>query len=945
MELVQTNEQLQTMLDEHLLMEKALSESENYYHSIFENTGAATAIIGKDQKIKAANHKIAELTGVKVEELIGVNPFERIIAPEYLPLVRENYLFLKEGSTKHRQNYEIECVNAQGKIRNVVLSTVKIPDSDDMVVSMIDITDRNTILSQLKSSEKRFQTLFEHAPIGIEINREGRTLYVNGAFLKTFGYNSGEELMGTPTTDRAVEGCRDEIQNRMGNLYRGKKSDNSYETIGLRRDGSSFPLYIQGGIILLDDGVANVTFFTDISEHKKAESELRYQIAANSLLLGIADNFASVINLDIDEKINSALMQINEFDRNDRTYIFLLSEDGFIMSNTHELCEEGIRPEIDNLQNIPVSAFPWLIYNLNERKTICIPRIDSLPLEAIAEKKSMLSQDILSMLVVPIASEDRLIGFLGLDSVVKERDWSQTNILVFEYVAKIISQALQRKFYSKALEDSQNLYKAIFQNTGAATYITGEDNTIMKANSEWEKSFGYTGEELEGVKLTDLFHEDDRKKMMEYHYKRLSDPSNVPHKYYTRIIDKEGKVKDCLNTADIIPETRMCVATIADITEYNRLARALKTTNAVNVDVIHAKDEQSLLKEICDTIINVGGYSFAWIGYVEEKTAIIPKAFAGNENGYIDVIKRYPDIHKEHCIITNVLKSGKPYICRNIMTDPSFAKWKDESMKRGYRSMICIPIYIDENHEGIIEIYSMETDVFDDQEVNLLEDMASNLAFGIGSLRTRIQRDQSEMELKESMEKTKQLMYQTIESLTSVVKVRDPYTAEHQRRVTELASAIAAELNLSEDEKTAVLIAASLHDIGKMNIPSDILSKPGKITELEFSLIKSHCQTGFDVISPIHFPWSIDEIILQHHERMDGSGYPQGLKGEEIHLAARIIGIADVVEAMSSYRPYRPALGMDKALDEISREKGKKYDPVVADACINLIRNKKFKFH
>jgi putative nucleotidyltransferase with HDIG domain len=263
----------------------------------------------------------------------------------------------------------------------------------------------------------------------------------------------------------------------------------------------------------------------------------------------------------------------------------------------------------------------------------------------------------------------------------------------------------------------------------------------------------------------------------------------------------------------------------------------------------------------------------------------------------------------------------------------------------GLQVLICIPVYIDENHEGILEIYSKETDVFDDREVNLLEDMASNLAFGISSLRTKSQRDQQEIELKESMNKTRQLMYQTIESLSSVVNVRDPYTAEHQRRVTELATAIAGELGLSEDEKTAILIAASLHDIGKMNIPSDILSKPGKITELEFSLIKSHCQTGYDVISPIHFPWSIDEIVLQHHERIDGSGYPQGLKGNEIHLAARIIGVADVVEAMFSYRPYRPALGMEKALEEISREKGKKYDPQVVEACINLIRNKGFKFY
>ncbi|MHC1719742.1 MAG: PAS domain S-box protein [Clostridiaceae bacterium] len=811
-------------------------------------------------------------------------------------------------------------------------------------ISMIDITEMNKELSQLKSSEKRFQTLFEQAPISIEINRDGRTLYVNKAFLKTFGYESSEELAGTPTTDRADESSRNEIIDRMTKLYNGKVSDNSYEITGQRRDGSTFPLYVQGGIILLSDGIANVTFFTDITEPKKIEAELRHQIAANCLLLRIADDFASIINTDLNAKINLALRQINEFDRNDRTYLFLFSEDGMFMNNTHELCGEGIRPEIDNLQDIPVSAFPWLISALKERKTICIPEIDSLPPVAIAEKESMQSQDILSMLVVPIASEGRLIGFLGLDSVVKERNWSEANIEVIESVAKIISQALQRRFYSKALEDSQNLYRAVFENTGAATFITKEDFTILKANKEWEKSFGYTKEELEGKKWLNLFHENERKKMKDYHRERLAESAVAPQKYTSHIIDKSGKVKDCLHTVDVIPGTKMCVSTIADISEFNRLHRALKTTDAVNVDVLHAEDEQSLLEDICDTIIEVGGYRFAWIGYADENQTIMPRAFSGNEDGYLRIIKDCLNCHNKQGIIAFALQSRKAYICKNIETDTNFVKWKAESIKRGFKSMICIPFELGGNEKGIIEIYSKECDVFDEQEVNLLEDMASNLSFGINSLRTRLQRDHSEAELKESMKKTKQLMYQTIESLASIVKVRDPYTADHQKRVTELAAAIAAELNLSEDERTSVLIAASLHDIGKMNIPSDILSKPGKITELEFSLIKSHCQTGFDVIRNINFPWPIDEIILQHHERMDGSGYPQGLKGNVIHLAARIIGVADVIEAMSSHRPYRPALGLDKALEEISREKGKKYDPEVVDACTNLFMNKKFTF-
>jgi putative nucleotidyltransferase with HDIG domain len=270
---------------------------------------------------------------------------------------------------------------------------------------------------------------------------------------------------------------------------------------------------------------------------------------------------------------------------------------------------------------------------------------------------------------------------------------------------------------------------------------------------------------------------------------------------------------------------------------------------------------------------------------------------------------------------------------------------REEVVKRGYKTMISIPLCLEGKKPlGAIGIYSGEEDVFDDEEVDHLLEMASDLTFGILSLRTKRERDESALELKKSLERMQQLFNQTIASLEAVVRIRDPYTAEHQRRVTELAVAIAHEMGLKDDLKKAILIAASLHDIGKMNIPSDILNKPGKITELEYSLIKSHCRTGYEIIKNINFPWSIDEILLQHHECMDGSGYPQGLKGHEIHLPARIIGVADVVEAMSSHRPYRPALGVEKALEEIIGQRGIKYDSDVVDACLNLFNNKGFEF-
>src|SRR5665648_247400 len=199
-------------------------------------------------------------------------------------------------------------------------------------------------------------------------------------------------------------------------------------------------------------------------------------------------------------------------------------------------------------------------------------------------------------------------------------------------------------------------------------------------------------------------------------------------------------------------------------------------------------------------------------------------------------------------------------------------------------------------------------------------------------------------ELQQSYKKTKRAMDATIETMSKMVEVKDPYTAGHQQRVSQLAIAIAKELNLSQDKVEGIRRASLIHDIGKIGLPSELLSKPTKLNDIEFSLIKSHSQIGYDILKTIDFSYPVAEIVLQHQERINGSGYPQGLKGGKILLGARIIGVADVVEAMASHRPYRPALGIDAALEEISKNKGILYDSEIVDACLKLFKEKGFKF-
>jgi putative nucleotidyltransferase with HDIG domain len=203
---------------------------------------------------------------------------------------------------------------------------------------------------------------------------------------------------------------------------------------------------------------------------------------------------------------------------------------------------------------------------------------------------------------------------------------------------------------------------------------------------------------------------------------------------------------------------------------------------------------------------------------------------------------------------------------------------------------------------------------------------------------------EAEEKLLKSHDCLKKTLNDAINTMAKIVEIRDPYTSGHQRKVADLATNIAREMKLDDTRIDQLRMAAMIHDIGKMYVPSDILSKPGRLSDIEFSLIKTHAQSGYDIVNGMDFPGVVAQAILQHHERLDGSGYPNRLKDEDTILESKILAVADVIEAMASNRPYRPALGIDKALEEISKNRGNLYDPGVVDTCLELFNSGRFEF-
>ncbi|MBW2337334.1 MAG: HD domain-containing protein [Deltaproteobacteria bacterium] len=228
---------------------------------------------------------------------------------------------------------------------------------------------------------------------------------------------------------------------------------------------------------------------------------------------------------------------------------------------------------------------------------------------------------------------------------------------------------------------------------------------------------------------------------------------------------------------------------------------------------------------------------------------------------------------------------------------------------------------------------------------SLVEKRTAELVESNKLLKSEVEnRKQIQLELEQSFANLKKVTDATIQAIALTVEKRDPYTSGHQRRVAKLTRAIAEAIGLSEDQIEGAHVAASIHDIGKISLPAEILSKPIQLSEIEISLIQAHAQAGYDILKGLDFPWPIADIIIQHHERMDGSGYPRGLSGDRISIEARIIGVADVVETMSSHRPYRPSMGIEKALEEITLNSGTLYDSQVVDACLNIFNGKGFLF-
>jgi len=447
-------------------------------------------------------------------------------------------------------------------------------------------------------------------------------------------------------------------------------------------------------------------------------------------------------------------------------------------------------------------------------------------------------------------------------------------------------------------------YQTILRTTLDGYWLMDMQGHFLDVNQSYCHLTGYSHDELMGMAISDI----EAIEQPEEVAKRIKKIKEVGYdRFETRHRHKDGRIIDIEISVNYVPiDNGQLVVFARDITERKLAEETILRSKLLLVSVIDSTPDWMYVKDMQHRFLLVNK-SFA------EAQNLAPKDMIGRAD---------TDLFSEELCLGNPDKG-----IRGFHADDNQAL--QGQMVHNPRNMVTWA-------DGLMHIY-------DTYKIPLTDQFGKTYAVLVYS-RDITQQTKAEEEREAAFNTLKKTLNDAIKTMVKIVEMRDPYTSGHQDKVADLATAIAREMKLGDTRIDQLRMAALIHDIGKMYIPSDILSKPGRLSDIEFSLIRTHAQGGYNIVNGMNFPGVVAQAVLQHHERLDGSGYPNQMKGEDTILEAKILAVADVIEAMASHRPYRSALGIDKALEEIAKNRGKLYDPGVVDTCLELFNSAKFMF-
>jgi PAS domain S-box-containing protein len=478
-------------------------------------------------------------------------------------------------------------------------------------------------------------------------------------------------------------------------------------------------------------------------------------------------------------------------------------------------------------------------------------------------------------------------------------------------------------------DESWQRFRLIADSSSDVVYQTTVDGTIQWVSDNVTLLLGYAPADLGGVVARSLVHPDDDVEVgrlrQEVYAGRSHD--DIPCRFRT----SAGAYRECLVRARPLVDLHgAVVGSIIALRTHEKASvlRALTTLSRGNGVLVRATDEHTLLREMCQTVVDAGEYTFAWYGRPvhDADQTVAPVAHAGLGAGYLDQVSiSWGDGPLGTGPTGRALRTGLPQISSDFLTESHYAPWIEQARAHGFRCSIALPVLVDGMIDGALMVYAAEPDTFDHLAETLFDDLAADLGYGLARLRDSARLSEA--------------LSSSVYVLAAAVESRDPWTAGHQSQVGQLCEAIGRRLGLDEDRLRGLVLGASIHDLGKIAISHETLTTPGRLTPEQWDALRHHPATGHQIAGRFPWPWPIAEMILQHHERLDGSGYPRGLRGDEVILEARIIAVADTFEAMAHDRPYRGAPGITKAVEVLRNGSGVLFDADVVGALLEVIRD------
>ena len=873
---------------DRLSSRQALQASEEKYRLVVENA-RETILVAQDGMVKFANRNTALNFGYLQEELYSI-PFVNLVHPDDRELVIDRHLRRLNGEA-FEDVYPFRVTRSDGQVRWVEIQAILI-EWEGRPATLNFITD----ITERKQSEERGRIRRDLALslIGITDVETAAGLCLDAA-VSIAGFDSGVVYLRDEESGdfRAVrhQGISSTLVEKLSTLQAVSK--------WARLLVKGLPLYLKAEELAppFDEDLRpeGMTFTATIPVTHGDRILASLGVYSHSLnnMPDVIRNSLEAIAADIGiviERIGTR----RELQKSEERYNVIAENTGDVIwsMDTH-LHYTYFSPSVKKQRGF--TAEEMLQFKLEQ---VVAPLSIEPVISGVVSAISQLESD-------PDSGPVTYTGEMEVFCKDGSTKWTETAFTVtsddqgkFNGLIGISRDITERRRVEKALMESEIKYRSLVETASSGVAVADETGSLTMVNDRLCQIYGLNKDEVLGRQFFDFIHPDDRERIIANFLEAVTKSHTLPAIEF-RGVRKDGSIIWLFtNPSALTIEGRLIgfSVIIQDITQLKQAEVALKESEQRyrslfqhNPNAVYSLDLEGRFTSINAAAATLSGYSEEEAMKMSFQQIIAPEHLETVRRNFARASGGQPQTY-ESAIIT---KDGRK-----------------------------------------IDVFVTSTPIIIDGKVTGV--------YGIGEDISG--RKKSAEDLKAALEKASSTLDGTIEAIAMMSELRDPYTAGHQRMVSQLAVAIATEIGMEADRIQELTVAGLLHDVGKVYVPSEILSKPGKLTNLELGLAKAHAESSYNIVKSIKFKGPIAHIVWQHHERIDGSGYPQGLVGEQIMLEARILAVADVVEAMSSHRPYRPALGVEKALEEITMNRAILYDVQVVDACLVLFKEKGFRF-